>query len=62
MLGRFRKDWDPFWDDGVLARRAHQRMQVEAVIAMVLSLVACGVTAAMWLRELAPLAQGILPS
>jgi hypothetical protein len=32
------------------------RLQLEAMIAIVLAMVACGLAAAMWLRTLAPLA------
>ena len=45
---------DPFWDDGRGARRRQLRLRVEGVIALALALGACGLTAAMWLRELLP--------
>jgi hypothetical protein len=44
---------DPFWDDGVGARQAHDRQRIEAFIAFALAVGACGLTTAMWLRTLA---------
>jgi hypothetical protein len=45
---------DPFWDDGRGARRRQLRLRLEGVIALALAIGACGLTAAMWLRELLP--------
>jgi hypothetical protein len=45
---------DPFWDDGRGARRRQLRLRLEGVVALVLAIGACGLTAAMWLRELLP--------
>jgi hypothetical protein len=45
---------DPFWDDGRGARRRQLRLRLEGVVAFLLALAACGLTAAMWLRELLP--------
>jgi hypothetical protein len=45
---------DPFWDDGRGARRRQLRLRLEGIIAFALALGACGLTAAMWLRELLP--------
>jgi hypothetical protein len=45
---------DPFWDDGRGARRRQLRLRLEGVVAFLLALTACGLTAAMWLRELLP--------
>ena len=45
---------DPFWDDGKGARRRQLRLRIEGVIAITLALAACGLTAAMWLRQLLP--------
>ena len=59
MIGRLRHARDPFWDDGTGARRTHRRRRVESVLAMAIAIVACGLTAALWLRTLAPLAGGI---
>lgn len=58
MIGRLRMR-DPFWDDGTGARRSHRRIRIEGFIAMVIAIVACGLTVAVWLRTLAPLAEGI---
>ena len=56
MTVRFRRSRDPFWDDGKGARRTHRRVQFEGLVAITMAIVACGVTAAVWLRLLAPLA------
>jgi len=45
---------DPFWDDGKGARRHQLRLRIQGLIAFALALGACGLTAAMWLRELLP--------
>jgi hypothetical protein len=58
MIGRLRTR-DPFWDDGTGARRSHRRLQIEGFIALGIAIVACGLTVALWLRTLAPLADGI---
>ena len=50
-LGRRR---DPFWDDGRGARRHNLRLRLEGSLAFAIAVVACGLTAAMWLRELLP--------
>ena len=50
-LGRPR---DPF--EGRGARRRQLRLRIEGVIAIALAIVACGLTAALWLQTLAPLA------
>jgi len=47
---------DPWWDDGTGARKTHRRVRIESFIAFSIAIVACGVTAALWLRALAPLA------
>lgn len=59
MIGRLRRPRDPFWDDGRGARRTQRRVRVEGLVALALAIVACGVTAAMWLLTLAPLAERI---
>jgi hypothetical protein len=58
MIGRLRPR-DPWWDDGTGARRSHRRVKVEGFIALSIAIVACGLTVALWLRTLAPLASGI---
>jgi hypothetical protein len=45
---------DPYWDDGKGARRRQLRLRVEGFLALALALAACGLTAAMWLRQLLP--------
>jgi hypothetical protein len=45
---------DPFWDDGRGARRRQLRLRLEGFVALALAIGACGLTAAMWLRELLP--------
>ncbi len=52
---------DPWWDlEGRGARRTRLRQRVVALTAFVLSVGACGLTAAMWVRELAPVASSLL--
>jgi hypothetical protein len=57
MIKSFRRD--PFWDDGQGARKTHRRLRLEGFVALAIAIVACGVTAALWLRTLAPLAGGL---
>jgi hypothetical protein len=45
---------DPFWDDGKGARRRQLRLRLEGLLALALAVSACGLTAAMWLRQLLP--------
>ena len=42
---------DPFWDDGKGARRRNLRVRLEGILAVTLAVAACGLTAAMWLRQ-----------
>jgi hypothetical protein len=58
MIGRLRTR-DPWWDDGRGARKTHRRVRIEGFIALSIAIVACGVTVALWLRTLAPLANGL---
>ena len=60
MLLRRRADRDPFWDDGVGAKRTHTRQQVVALAAFLTAVAACGLTTAAWLRQLGPVT-GLLP-
>jgi len=53
MTGQASIRRDPFEGTGAYRRRL--RLQVEGLIALALAIVACGVTAAMWLRTLAPM-------
>jgi hypothetical protein len=57
MIRPFRRD--PFWDDGKGARRTQRRLRFEGFVALAIAIVACGVTVALWLRTLAPLAGGL---
>ncbi len=54
MIGRIGIPRDPF--EGKAARRTHLRLRVEGFIALALAIAACGLTAALWLRTLAPVA------
>jgi hypothetical protein len=58
MIGRRRIPRDPF--EGRGARRRQIRLRIEGVMALVMAIGACGLTAAMWLRTLAPLAERAL--
>ena len=53
MFGRLFLTRDPF--EGTAARRRELRLRIEGVTALALAIVACGLTAAMWVRTLAPL-------
>ena len=53
MIAKFGRR-DPFWDDGTSARRRNLVQRTEARFAFALAIVACGLTAAMWLRQLLP--------
>ena len=59
MLRR-RPDRDPFWDDGVGAKRTRSHRRIVSTTAFVAAIAACGLTTAAWLRELAPLADRLL--
>jgi hypothetical protein len=52
MFGRAHVGRDPF--EGTGAYRRNLRVRVEGGIAFTLALIACGLTAAVWLRALAP--------
>jgi hypothetical protein len=45
---------DPYWDDGRGARRRQLRLRIEGFLALAIALTACGLTAAMWARQLLP--------
>ncbi len=57
MLGRIGSPRDPF--EGRGARRRQLRLRVEGFLAISMAIAACGLTAALWLRTLAPLAERI---
>lgn len=52
MIRRLRGTRDPF--EGRGARRTYRRLRIEGGIALAIAIAACGITAAMWLREIAP--------
>jgi hypothetical protein len=54
MLARLRTPRDPF--EGRGARRTQARLRVEGLLALGMAIGACGLTAAVWMRTLAPLA------
>lgn len=45
---------DPYWEDGKGARRRNRRVRFEGVVALMLAIAACGLTAAMWARQVLP--------
>jgi hypothetical protein len=45
---------DPYWDDGKGARRRNRRVRFQGALALALAIAACGLTAAMWLRQVLP--------
>jgi hypothetical protein len=45
---------DPYWDDGKGARRRNVRIRLETLLALGFAMLACGLTAAMWLRQVLP--------
>ena len=53
MIARFGRR-DPYWDDGKGARRRNIRIRLETLLALGFAMVACGLTAAMWLRQVLP--------
>ena len=55
MFGRLQIPRDPF--EGKGARRTHLRLQVEGFVALALAIAAVGLTAALWLKTLAPFAR-----
>lgn len=48
---------DPY--EGTGAYRKRLRLQTEGLVALALAIVACGVTAALWIRTIAPLVDRI---
>jgi hypothetical protein len=55
MLGRTRIPHDPF--EGRGAKRRQLRIRIEGFIALGMAIGAVGLTAAVWLRTLAPIAE-----
>jgi hypothetical protein len=55
----FRRTHDPFWDlEGRGAKRDRIRTKIVSDFAFALAIVACGLTAAAWLRILLPVILG----
>lgn len=55
MILRRRSQRDPFWDDGQGARQSRAHERLVGALAFAMAVVACGLTAASWLRTLLPL-------
>jgi hypothetical protein len=52
---------DPWWDlEGRAARRTRLRIRLTTLSALGLAIMACGLTTAVWLRMLAPVAERLL--
>ena len=51
---------DPWWDDGTGARRARGRRRAVSVTALIVAIVACGLTVAVWILQLVPTAGRLL--
>ena len=58
MLLRLRSGRDPFWDDGQGARKMRTRKTLVGNLAFGLSILACGLTAAAWIRLVVPFVTG----
>jgi hypothetical protein len=59
MIGRLVDSGDPF--EGRGARRRQLRLRIEGIVALGMAIVACGLTAAVWIATLAPLAGRLIP-
>ncbi len=55
-MNTLRQGRDPFWDDGVGARRSRTRRRWVGRLALAIAIVAAGLTAALWILELVPAA------
>ena len=53
MIGRLAGSRDPF--EGRGARRRQLRLRIEGILALGMAIVACGLTAGLWIHTLAPL-------
>lgn len=51
---------DPWWDDGTGVRRARGRRRAVSVAALIVAIVACGLTVAVWILQLVPTAGRLL--
>ena len=55
MINVFRRSHDPFWDmEGRGAKRTRIRLKIVSDLAFAIAIVACGLTAAAWMRILVP--------
>jgi hypothetical protein len=54
MIGRLAGTGDPF--EGRGAKRRRLRLRIEGLLALGMAIVACGLTAAVWIQALAPVA------
>jgi hypothetical protein len=55
MIARLRRGSDPYWDmDGAGVKRARIKRRIVGAAAFAIAVVATGITAAAWLRTLAP--------
>ena len=53
-----RRAHDPWWgQEGTGAKRTRRRVHAEGLLAVAMAIAACGLAAAVWFRELAPLAR-----
>jgi hypothetical protein len=61
MIQRWRSARDPWWDDRQGARKTRSRRMLVGNVAFAISIVACGLTLAAWVRLLLPALQEGLP-
>ena len=54
MNALHRANRDPWWDDGIGARKKRTRRRVLSKAALGVAIVACGLTAAAWIHTIAP--------
>jgi hypothetical protein len=57
MIGRLAGSRDPF--EGRGAKRRQLRLRIEGLLALGMAIVACGLTAAVWIQALAPVAKAL---
>lgn len=57
MNGPFARIGDPY--EGVGARRRAIRLRIEGLLALGMAIVACGLTAAVWIQALSPVARAL---
>jgi hypothetical protein len=59
-MNTMRRGRDPFWDDGVGARRSRTRRRWIGRLAFAIAIVASGLATALWIVQLAPAAGRLL--